>query len=297
MPSSDPTLVVNVSLDRLGPRLRRARHLPRPRRSGSSAWAPAATSTPRRSWSGSGPPTPPRSRSPASARPGPPGCTTASSTPIERVKRATTAVPVTDGHALRDVLQEWAIRHVQTEMPGYFANARTVVLGGLEPRPDHADPPGVHRRTSSSPTRCCGSTCRPRLHANPLLGLAADVGPLAADAAAPAAVPSRCADQGARRPGSAHALARKAARDCDVVVATYDELAGFGLEDLAGKTLVTSAISDDRLAELAGRGVDMVLDATPSRSPRHRHGRRARGDDAGPGVRPRARSPTTTCST
>ena len=48
-----------------------------------------------------------------------------------------------------------------------------------------------------------------------------------------------------------------------MVVATYDELTGFGLEDLAGKTVVTSAISDDRLAELASRGVDMVLDATP----------------------------------
>ena len=47
----------------------------------------------------------------------------------------------------------------------------------------------------------------------------------------------------------------RAARDCDVVVATYDELIGFGLEDLAGKTLVTSAISDERLAELASRDV------------------------------------------
>jgi predicted amino acid dehydrogenase len=59
------------------------------------------------------------------------------------------------------------------------------------------------------------------------------------------------------------AMARKAARDCDVVVATYDELTGFGLEDLAGKTIITSAISDERLAELGRRGVDMVLDATP----------------------------------
>jgi predicted amino acid dehydrogenase len=46
-------------------------------------------------------------------------------------------------------------------------------------------------------------------------------------------------------------------------VATYDELTGFGLEDLAGKTLITQAISDDRLGELASRGVDMVLDTTP----------------------------------
>ena len=51
---------------------------------------------------------------------------------VDKVKQAATpGVPVTDGHALRDVLQEWAIRHLQTEMPGYFNNARTVVLGGL----------------------------------------------------------------------------------------------------------------------------------------------------------------------
>src|SRR5690349_6551200 len=38
---------------------------------------------------------------------------------IARVMRAAGEVPVTNGHALRDVLQEWAIRHVQTEMPGF----------------------------------------------------------------------------------------------------------------------------------------------------------------------------------
>ena len=59
---------------------------------------------------------------------------------LDRIRRTTTAVPVTDGHALRDVLQEWAIRHVQTEMPGFFNNARTVVLGGLN-----------HARTIANP--------------------------------------------------------------------------------------------------------------------------------------------------
>ena len=34
------------------------------------------------------------------------------------------------------------------------------------------------------------------------------------------------------------ALARRAARDCDVLVATYEELTAFGLEDLAGKTSI-----------------------------------------------------------
>ena len=67
---------------------------------------------------------------------------------------------------LRDVLQEWAIRHVQTEMPGYFDNARTVVLGGS----NHDRTMRMLREytaTSSSPTRCCGSTCPATLDSVP----------------------------------------------------------------------------------------------------------------------------------
>ncbi len=177
---------------------------------------------------------------------------------VERVKAAGEDVPLTDGHELRDVLQEWAIRHVQTEMPGFFANARTVVLGGLNhdrttrilreftDNIEHADP----LLRIGIPTL---------LDQQPVLGLAAEVG-LWPVRRLPRPVKAQI-----NAPGQAlsHALARKAARDADIVVATYEELIGFGLEDLAGKTLVTSAISEDRLAELAGRGVDMVLDATP----------------------------------
>ena len=94
---------------------------------------------------------------------------------------------------------------------------------------------------------------------HPVVGLAASVGTW----------PVRALPDGLRKdllaPGRmlAHALARKAARDSDVVVASYDELTGFGLEDLAGKALVTSAISAERLSDLADRGVDLVLDSTP----------------------------------
>jgi predicted amino acid dehydrogenase len=178
---------------------------------------------------------------------------------VEKVKAAAgDEVPVTDGHALHDVLQEWAIRHLRTTQPGYFDNARTVVLGGT----NHDRTVRVLRESTRN-LEFADPLLRldlpATLHSVPLLGIAGD-------AAAwplhhlPGVVRGRL-----RAPGQAwsHALARKAARDCDVVVATYDELAGFGLEDLAGKTLITSAISDERLAELAGRGVDLVLDATP----------------------------------
>lgn len=177
---------------------------------------------------------------------------------IEQVMAATDAVPVVDGLTLHDVLQEWAIRQVQADMPGFFSNARTVVLGGMNhdrttrilreftPNLDFADP---LLRLDIPAT----------LDAHPMLGLATKAGlwplhlvpePLRASFAAP----------GHRL---SHALARQAARDCDIVVATYEELVGFGLEDLAGKTLITSGISPERLAELGGRGVDMVLDTTP----------------------------------
>ena len=50
---------------------------------------------------------------------------------IRRVLRPPGRVPVLDGSILAGVLQEWAIRQVQAQMPGYFANARTVVLLSL----------------------------------------------------------------------------------------------------------------------------------------------------------------------
>lgn len=177
---------------------------------------------------------------------------------IDRVMAATDQVPVTDGRALYDVLQEWAIRHLQTEMPGYFDNARVVVLGS-----------GNHDRTTRILREFTDNiefadpmlrlNVPDTLDANPLLDFAATVG-LWPFHLLPDIVQAEI-----RAPADAvsHALARKAARECDVVVAGYDELVGFGLEDLAGKALVTSAVSEDRLADLAARGVDLVLDVTP----------------------------------
>ena len=47
------------------------------------------------------------------------------------------------------------------------------------------------------------------------------------------------------------------------MVATYDELVGFGLEDLAGKTLISSRDLRGPADRLGDRGVDMVLDSVP----------------------------------
>ncbi|TVP73737.1 MAG: dehydrogenase, partial [Nitriliruptor sp.] len=177
---------------------------------------------------------------------------------LERVRGASSDVPVVDGRTLHDVLQEWAIRHVDQEMPGFFSNARTVVLGGLN-----------HDRT----TRVLKEFTQNLQFADPLLRMdipaTLDANPVLGLAVKTASRPYNLVPEPLRAtfrsPGQrlSHALARQAARECDVVVATYEELIGFGLEDLAGKTLISSSISDERLAELGSRGVDMVLDTTP----------------------------------
>jgi len=177
---------------------------------------------------------------------------------LERVRGASSDVPVVDGRTLHDVLQEWAIRHVDQEMPGFFSNARTVVLGGL----NHDRSTRVLKEFTQN-LQFADPLLRmdipATLDANPVLGLAVKT------ASRPYNLVPEPLRATFRSPGQrlSHALARQAARECDVVVATYEELIGFGLEDLAGKTLISSSISDERLAELGSRGVDMVLDTTP----------------------------------
>ncbi len=181
---------------------------------------------------------------------------------IEQVRGAAGEVPVLDGHRLHDVLQEWAIRQVDQEMPGFFSNARTVVLGGI----NHDRTTRVlreHTRNLQFADPLLRLDIPATLDANPVLGLAAKA------ISAPLRLVPRSVTTSITTPGQrlSHALARQAAHDCDVVVATYEELIGFGLEDLAGKTLITSTISDERLAELGSRGVDMVLDTMPQPFP------------------------------
>lgn len=76
--------------------------------------------------------------------------------------------------------------------------------------------------------------------------------------AAPVTAPGRRFNQ---------SMLRRAVVEADVLVATYDELMMFHLEELAGKTLITSSVSDERLEELNHRGVDLVLDDTPQPFP------------------------------
>ncbi len=178
---------------------------------------------------------------------------------VATIMAAAEDVPVTNGHALRDVLQEWTVRHAQADLTGLFTNARVVVFGGMN-----------HYRTAKVLSEFTGNLT----FADPALryGVASllDSVPAALDRfAALAGWPTRFIPGAIMAPVTRpvhtlnHALVEGSVRDADVLVATYDELDAFELEELAGKTVISSAISDERLDDLQRRGVSIVLDDVP----------------------------------
>lgn len=139
---------------------------------------------------------------------------------LRRAAEASTGTFVTDGHRLRTVLQEWTIRHLTGEMPGYFANARVVVLGGRN-----------HYRSA----RVLADSTQNMRFADPAMefGLADvhtpfEVFERLVSAAGwlvekiPSSVVSAATAPGRKILDS---RVREALRDCDVVVATFRELA------------------------------------------------------------------------
>ncbi len=176
---------------------------------------------------------------------------------IRRLKAAATDGTATDGRRLHEVLQEWSVRWVQNEMPGYFSNARTIVLGA-----DHARTVRVLREFTDNiavshpdvPGGWAG-----RLNPAPLLGAAAGAAtwPLRQVTAAvreDTLLPAELTNRSwlAQRP-----------ENSDVIVASYHELVTSGFTKLHGKAVITAAVTDDQLAELAARDVDLVVDTTP----------------------------------
>lgn len=181
---------------------------------------------------------------------------------INEVRDTTSRVPVRDGAMLADVLQEWAIRRVQADLPGYFSNARVVVVGGA-----------MQDRTIAVLREFTGnivfeevndqSDMPSQFKVNPVTAKAAELG-RSAWQATPDLLKGTVSGPAT---WVAERLAHWAAKEADVLVGAYADLVRFGLDDLAGKTVITNAVSESRLADLTGRGVDLVVDATPQPFP------------------------------
>ncbi|HEX5629066.1 MAG TPA: hypothetical protein VFX72_05790, partial [Usitatibacteraceae bacterium] len=174
-----------------------------------------------------------------------------------RLMAAVTRVPATTGARLGDILQEWALRHVQAKLGDYFSNARVLFLSGL-----------AHYKLAQA-----FAEYTPNLEfADALLQLGVPKMLTSLDALELYAsgahyvtdrVPDLVTDNAAVREWQRFVL-RRAMRDATVIVAPVHELDAFGLEELAGKTILTSTVSESRIAQLRGKGVNLVIDGAPS---------------------------------
>jgi predicted amino acid dehydrogenase len=175
---------------------------------------------------------------------------------VARLTEAVTRVPVTTGGRLADILQEWAVRHVQNSLGSYFTNQSVLFFSGLSnlklaqtvyeytQNVSFADPLlqlGVPKLlTSLDALRFYGSGAHHVL-----------------DWALPAVLSSDPVKEWNRF------FLRKAIHGATVIVAPVHDLEDFGREDLDGKTIVTSTVSEERLAKLRDKGVATVVDGSP----------------------------------
>jgi len=165
-------------------------------------------------------------------------------------------VPVSTGGRLADVFLEWAVRHAQNTLGHYFDNARVLFLSGL-----------AHQKLAASMAEYTSNL----QFADPLLQLGVpkllgSIDALGLYASGAHAVsdwaPPRVLSGPLLRQWS-HYVLRKAMAKATVLVAPVHELDAFGPEELAGKTVVTTTVNDDRLAQFRDKGVHLVVDGAP----------------------------------
>jgi hypothetical protein len=173
-----------------------------------------------------------------------------------RLRQAVTHTPVTTGERLGELYLEWAVRQTQNELGRCFDNARVLFFSGM------AQQKLAHTMAEYSANL---------LFADPLLQLG--VPKLLTSLAAlqrysdgahylSGWTPPRVLPAPLRRQWTQFVLCKAMAK-ATVIVAPAHELDAFGLEELAGKTVITSALNDARLAQFKDKGVHLVVDGAP----------------------------------
>ena len=173
-----------------------------------------------------------------------------------RLKDAVTRIPVTTGGRLSDILQEWALRHVQAKLGDYFNNANVLFFSG---------------RTNYKLALVMSEYTDNLQFADLLLQLGVpkmlmslDMLELYVSGAhyvldwAPTSVMSSAPVKEWTK-----FVLRRALQEATVIVAPVHELDDFGAEELAGKTIVTSTVNDRRVAQFKKKGVNLVIDGSP----------------------------------
>ncbi len=170
--------------------------------------------------------------------------------------------PVTMGDKLRDVSFEWSLRYIEYKFGNYFSNARVLFLSGM---------------TSYRIAKVMSEFTDNLSFADPILenGIPKFINSLK-DLESYAHgfhevlqwVPSK------RLTGSVAPIQswndyilRKAMQKANILVVPhfefYDYLKNTSIEELGGKTIITSTADDDRVSFLKERGVNVIIDTTP----------------------------------
>ncbi|MCU0939448.1 MAG: dehydrogenase, partial [Burkholderiaceae bacterium] len=172
------------------------------------------------------------------------------------MKSLVTRVPVTTGARLGEIFLEWAVRHTQIGLGNYFNNALVLFFSGMSSYKlattmaeytnnlEFADPLmqlGVPKLLTSLDA----------------LSLYASGAHYVADWEPPKIIPDDLLRQWTRF------VLRRAMADATVIVAPVHELDDFGIEELAGKTIITAGLNGERTAKFAEKGVMMVVDGAP----------------------------------
>jgi len=182
----------------------------------------------------------------------------------ERLEACVPDKPVTTGAGLRGILQEWAIRHTQSELGHFFDNARVLFLNGqagyriAQAVSEHtenlmfADPYidlGVPRLLSS-----LGQLETYTRLTAPLLFQPAAVATLTNLRRSPL---YRLGE------GLVKGSLNHAVENSHVIVGSMPDLADFSQKLLDGKTIITSRVTEAALDWMRSRRVAMVVDYSP----------------------------------
>jgi len=173
-----------------------------------------------------------------------------------RLKGIVTRIPVTTGGRLSDILQEWALRHVQAKLVDYFNNANVLFFSGR-----------TNYKLALAMAEYTGNLQFADLLLQtgvPKMLTSLDMLELYASGAqyVPDWAPTRVMSSAPVREWTRYML-RRALQEATVIVAPVHELDAYGAEELAGKTIVTSTVNDRRMAQFKDKGVNLVIDGSP----------------------------------
>ena len=176
--------------------------------------------------------------------------------------RSRLKTPVTTGDHLISVAYEWAIRSIQFEQSGYFNNARVLFLSGM---------------THSRMAKVMSEYTENLSFADPLLehGISKFLNSYKDFVLYSKGIhdvlkwsPSkRILDSALPVKKWNTYILRKAMQKAHIIVIPhhkfYDYVEDCTVEELGGKTVITTTVYDDRVEFLKNQGVDVIIDTTP----------------------------------